>query len=156
MTSNIDLWPQINKTVKIDTPLSILRQQAILLGEKTSNIIEGEIKTVPPTEEEIVSRREWVGSQEEGWSQGLVSKQKERNPNFQHYFFLVAPALSNYRHKLLTIEELPEETYPVTIKYANGTIQCQSEEDFLNGLRSIFADATTTKIIDSLIAKSNS
>jgi hypothetical protein len=157
MTSTtIDLWPNdIKKVSKTISPVAILRQQAILIGKKTSNIIEGEIKTLQPTTE-IEQLREWVGSPEEGWSQGIVTRQKEVNPNIVHVFFLVAPILSNYRHRLLEVQHIPIQMYPVTIKTTEKTIECIDEKTFIDGLQSIFADATTRQIIESLISQSTS
>ena len=42
--SNIDLWPSdIDFDERIVSPISILKEQAALLGQKTQNIVEGEV-----------------------------------------------------------------------------------------------------------------
>ncbi len=40
-----DLWPSNIADAKLVTPVSILRQQADLLGEKTKQLVKGEVKT---------------------------------------------------------------------------------------------------------------
>lgn len=81
-----DLWPaNITDTTVIDSPLSILREQARLLGEKTKNLVKAEV------------------------SQGTAENQK-----FVHHFYIVAPTLNNYHYRLFTIE-YGVEMYPLTI-----------------------------------------
>ena len=72
--STDDLWPEeidIEKLPSIITPISILKEQASLLGQKTKNIVEAEVK-----------------STDAGNSQISVT------------FNLVAPALNKYRYQL--------------------------------------------------------
>jgi hypothetical protein len=42
--TNLDLWPALPH-VKLRTPVSILREQAALLGHKTKNLLEAEVST---------------------------------------------------------------------------------------------------------------
>lgn len=70
-----DLWPKDIATVSgVRTPVSILREQAILLGEKTKNIVEAEI----------------------------ISSGK--NGVFTHSFVLVAPVLDSYQYELFSVQ----------------------------------------------------
>lgn len=42
----VDLWPADIGEPNIRTPVSILREQASLLGEKTNNIVEGQVAEI--------------------------------------------------------------------------------------------------------------
>jgi hypothetical protein len=153
-STTIDLWPSdIKKAQSILTPASILRQQALLISKNTSNIIEGEVKMLPPIEAKSAESPARALARISGI---YIQKDVIGNPNFQHQLFLIAPALSNYRHKLLVVEHLPTKIYPVTIYFNEKTIECADESFFIEGLKSVFADATTRQIIESLISQSTS
>ena len=48
MAHNIpDLWPDDIAVTSLQVPVTILRQQATLLGEKTKNLVEGEVSSTP-------------------------------------------------------------------------------------------------------------
>jgi hypothetical protein len=72
MAAHADLWGEIVAPA-IRTPVSILREQASLLGAKTKHVIEGEVDT------------------------------RVSGSTFFHLFNLVAPALDNYSYKLFEI-----------------------------------------------------
>jgi hypothetical protein len=72
MAAQTDLWGDI-QTEKIRTPVSILREQAALLGPKTQNIVEAKVDT------------------------------RSERGDFYHYFTLVVPALDNYKYNLFAI-----------------------------------------------------
>ena len=42
--SDENLWGKIPVIEKVETPLSILKKQALILGEMTNNLLEAEIK----------------------------------------------------------------------------------------------------------------
>ncbi len=58
-----DLWPSNIADSKLTSPIIILKEQAALLGEKTKNLVKGEITTLP------------------------------FGPNFVHHFYLIAPTI---------------------------------------------------------------
>jgi hypothetical protein len=72
MATHADLWGEITPTA-VRTPVSILKEQASLLGAKTSHIVEGK-----------------VGTQISG-------------TGFFHSFNVVVPALDNYSYELFRI-----------------------------------------------------
>jgi len=72
MATHTDLWGDIAPTA-VRTPVSILREQASLLGAKTKNMIEGQVET------------------------------HTSGGDFYHAFNLVAPALENYSYELFQI-----------------------------------------------------
>ena len=129
---NQDFWPMIEINPQIVTPISILRAQAARIGEKTKNLVEGE-----------------VHSRAEG--QRLL-----------HMLYLKAPALDNYRYHLLTVVQLQYKLYPVGIldeyepslqKYI-AQEECENEEAFVERLRGILSSDRTKYVIESLIAQS--
>jgi len=72
MPAHADLWGEIAPSA-IRTPVSILREQASLLGAKTNHVIEGKVES-------------------------YVSENK-----FYHSFKFVVPALDNYSYELFLI-----------------------------------------------------
>ncbi|MFY7999542.1 MAG: hypothetical protein ACOVSW_13170 [Candidatus Kapaibacteriota bacterium] len=83
-----NLWPTIEQTIT-RTPLSILREQATYLGQQTHNIILGDVK----------------------------SQQVSGTYTIAHYFYIVAPALGNYRYLLLHITHSAALLYPSQIYF---------------------------------------
>lgn len=72
MATQPDFWGDLNLE-EIRTPVSILRAQAALLGQKTQNLVEAEVNT-------------------------FTSEGK-----FFHSFNLVAPALQDYTYRLFRV-----------------------------------------------------
>jgi len=142
MTEIVDLWPDKIAVEKLITPVTILRQQASLLGKKTKNIVQGEVEDL-----------------------------RAFNLNdFKYAFYFVAPALENYRYKLLDIfYEL--SLYPVKIdveeevyeempdKYINifkhESIIANSEEEFMEILKVIFNSEKVLRVISVLLSQSD-
>jgi hypothetical protein len=141
-----DLWPEIG-TPSIRTPVSILREQASLLGTKTNNVVEGEVKV-------IEGSMSWAIS----WDFGYV-------------FYLVAPLLKNYRYRLLSIahrldmyplrvrlsEEIAAEIIlaePSLIFNTSGVVEVGDEDTFLVLLSLVLRSSKTIKVIHALIAQS--
>jgi hypothetical protein len=130
-----NLWPDgFGDLAEEQPPVTILRQQAQRLGEQTKNLVEGEVETTPTD-----------------------FKRFQR-----HTFFLVAPALNFYRYPLLEVEHSATRLYPATIKVAwlekpqepNLEVSADNESSFKQGLKKVFADDETQRIIRTLIAQS--
>lgn len=81
----INLWPNNISETNDVSPVSLLREQANLLGEKTKNLVVAD-----------------------------VSRGSFDNQNFVYHFYIVAPTLNNYRYRLFTVEH-GIEMYPLTI-----------------------------------------
>src|SRR5271166_5255710 len=79
----IDLWPKAKFETDIVTPVSIMRRQAALLGEKTQQLLTAEVNTTA------------IGTQ------------------MTHSFRLVAPTLDNYRFELFSVVHKVDELYPL-------------------------------------------
>ncbi|MBL8205930.1 MAG: hypothetical protein JNM09_16970 [Blastocatellia bacterium] len=129
-TTTLDLWPtsiDIDKLPDITTPISILKEQASLLGQKTKNIVEAEVKSTDA-------------------GNGRISVS----------FNLVAPALNKYRYQLFQITHHGIELYPVGLSFSNRSYTANSPEQFIEHLKKILADEKTKSVIQSLIAQSRS
>jgi hypothetical protein len=130
-----DLWPdEIAETEGEIPPITILKQQASLLGRRTKNLVEAEVET------------------------GTSDFQRY----LRHTLFLVAPALNFYRHPLLEVEHDATKMYPATIKARrsrNGSseqhrIRVKNSNEFKKALKEVFADDETKKTIGSFLAQS--
>ena len=76
----IDLWPNELTVVDQRSPLTILKEQASLLGEKTQNIVIAVL-------EKSLMLGSWLA----------------REYPFKYGFLLTCPALGNYRFRLFSI-----------------------------------------------------
>jgi len=147
-----NLWPDdINITEK-KAPVTILREQASMLGEKTQNIVIGEVHKLEAFLNKALKERT-----------GLILNEELR---FYYGFYIVAPALGNYRYKLFTIlhdvylypviiyvdEDVKNEISPSVD--VNSNIIANSEEEFLDLLKRIFHSQKTKKIISAILSQS--
>jgi len=82
-TAATDLWGQLDTSDVHRTPLSIMREQAALLGQKTGNVVEAKVVT-----------------------------EAQYNGYFFIAMDLVVPALDNYIYRLLKVTH-PLSLYPV-------------------------------------------
>jgi hypothetical protein len=127
--SNDDLWPDLTGEPTVKAPLLILREQAVKLGAKTSNIIEAEVTAYPTDDGQLYIR-----------------------------FTLKAPALNGYEYVLLSIRQ-PVDLYPVSLPETvseddwDGE-KAKDEQEFKRYLEKLFKSERTKKIISSLIAQS--
>jgi hypothetical protein len=154
MANMTDLWPTEIEVTSLIPPATILRQQESALGKKTRNIVLGEVKA-----------------------------RESDNFDFSYIFYIVAPALGNYRYKLLTIyhnielypaiiqveegiyEEISSEEYKDKTSFAfllepqeykmPYSFQADSEDSFLNVLKAIFNSSKAKRVISGLLAQSN-
>ena len=138
-----DLWPDgISSRTSLKTPVAILGEQGTLLGKKTNNLVEGMIVRV---------RETTFGG------------------DFGYTFYLSAPALSGYRYQLLEIS-YPVGLYPLIITISDesvvseipeemqetrGIFTANSEDNFIDILRKIFATKKVKQVIDAIIAQSD-
>jgi hypothetical protein len=123
--NNKSLWPDFEDN-SIETPKNILEEQGKFLSEQTKNILEVEISSTPI----------------EGEDNKIV-----------HHFDIVAPALNNYKYRLLSITH-SIEFYPLDVAYKGSYQRVLDEDQFVKKLSSIFNDESTIRIIKSLIAQS--
>lgn len=143
----IDLWPDNVDKPTIKAPVSILREQATLLGQKTNNVVEATVERVESV---------WWASVDE----------------LKYAFLIVAPLLQGYRYRLFIMAH-SLEFYPIKMVLETNIyreiLQKESEfprekdiflihpqEEFLKILGMIFGASKTIKVIHSLIAQSGS
>ena len=139
-----DLWPaDIEKAEKLETPVSILKQQASLLGERTNQVV---IAKVAQTEKEHAL---------------------PDSDDFAYDFFIAAPALGNYRYRLFTLT-YGIELYPLVFKLDTDIkaelapkpasprydLRVNSKEEYLEALKKIFAAHKTVKLVRAIIGQS--
>jgi len=123
-----DLWGELSLEENIRTPVTILREQAALLGEKTRQVLQGDVRV--------------------HHNVGLNG--------FEAEFFITAPALDNYAYQLFSIQ-YPLAMYPLKIIATitgRPPRECPTEEKFVNELGIILSHAKVKKIISSLVAQS--
>ncbi|MCE7982469.1 MAG: hypothetical protein DYG89_14855 [Caldilinea sp. CFX5] len=153
MNSNLDLWPSGIEVERVSAPLTILRQQAALLGERTKNLVQAEV-----IEDELQTNR------------------------FVFFFFLLAPVLGNYRYQLIRISH-DIGLYPIEIKVEPSILQevqstldvrteevegdiarfgkesyyihVASEEELIKALRAIFNSNKCRKVLTALLSQSD-
>jgi len=146
----IDLWPDVLSTVDQRSPLTILKEQASLLGEKTQNIV------IAVLEEASVSGA-WL----------------PRVFPLNYVFLLTCPALSHYRFRLFTIgydidmypvyfdhdsdvrEEIMEETNGKLLGKDN-IIRAANEEEFTEVLKRTFSSKKAVRVIRALLSQAKS
>lgn len=144
-----DLWPDFGEMAPDKTPISIIKEYASKLQEKTNYMVMAEI------DKNDVIRK--VSLFDNGLFKGYES------PPLQYNFYLVAQAL-NYRYKLFSIahdiflypiyffeidKDIEDEFYPDR----KGTIKIDNEIDLIDFLKNIFRAKKTIKIIKALIAQ---
>lgn len=121
------LWGNIDTQDVFRTPIGILREQAGALTEITNGILQA------------------------------VVEQHNTPPTFYLSFFIIAPALNNYRIQIVSVRH-GLEIYPATIApalmAAHDEINCDDERSFIEGLAKILSSERTRQVIRSLISQS--
>jgi hypothetical protein len=126
-----NLWPPFDVSEGPVPPITILKQQASLLGRNTKNLLEAEVET----------------------------STSDLKRHLRHILFLVAPALNFYRHQLLEVEHDVTNMYPATIRVSGsetdppGTV-CETPDEFKEALKAVFAGDETKRVINSLLRQS--
>lgn len=113
------------------SPKTILKEQAGYLMAKTKNVLSASVVT------------------------------SQNNDKLTHDFYVVAPALKNYRYKLFSVEQ-GVRLYPVSIQWdADDAIPWEWQQDpimneakLTETLQKIFTAQSTAEIITSLISQS--
>src|SRR4051794_23147717 len=126
-----DLWPEdLGHETSILMPVHIMREQASKLTERTKGLLEGHVESTAPSGD---------------------------SDSFSHSFFIVAPAVDNYKHLLFWVNHRIAG-YPVNVcqpgQPASTTNVAKDEESFVEKLKAIFAQDKTKAIIQALLAQS--
>lgn len=138
------LWPTDISVYKLRAPITLMREQAGFLCEQTGGLVDGEVTTKVLIPSVFVRL-----AQEEG---AEVVKCE-----FEHSFYVVAPALDRYQFLLFSILH-PNTFYPLFvstgIKEFPEKMKVESEEEFVKTLVALFSSAETKRIIHALLAQS--
>ena len=142
MATTASLWPKEIETRREKAPVAILREQASILGEKTRNLVQGEVST-----------------------------SKSVNNQFAYDFYIVSPPLENYHFKLMTVSH-GINFYPLQVdidqdihseifgegqyaEYPHIYGRAESEKQFLDLLKQIFGAEKTVRVITSLLSQAD-
>jgi hypothetical protein len=115
----------------IVTPKSILKTQVTALEQKSNGLLHGQVET---------------------WTNG---------DRIYHRFYLVVPALENYRYSLLRIHH-SASAYPVSVDespireeadFIRPWPMLPDESSFRNWLRNVFSSDETKRVLESLLAQ---
>ncbi len=135
-----DLWPSDLGTVTIKSPVTILREQASILGAKTNNIVKARVvKTM---------------------AQSVSGTMLPFNFEFQ----INAPALDNYSYRLFIIA-YDVDLYPVKFRWLDAAIveemglgrepglTASGPEEFNAILARIFGSQKTRHVIHAILSQ---
>ena len=148
----VDLWPEDITEVKVKAPVTILKEQGTVLGEKTQHIVEADVVT---TRSSLISGKDF---------------------EFAYTFYIRAPALGDYKYELFVVA-YGVSMYPVKIDLDNeikndikanlrdyketvdnwgtsGLMLVDSESEFVTVLKEIFSSKKTRQIIQAIVAQS--
>ncbi len=132
MSKPDDLWPEDIVHSSLIAPVTVLKEQAALLGEKSRQTVKAEVTSQ---------------------SQAASSADGTAAP-FVHRFNIVAPTL-NYRHELFYISH-GVSFYPLTLTYLNTAHAIKSESEFKAKLKEVFASPDTLNVVHSILAQTHS
>jgi hypothetical protein len=122
-----ELWPADFGSPVETAPVTILREQAAALGQRTKNVVKAVVETVADYDE--------PGS-------------------LLHRFDLVVAGLPGYRYGLFSVRH-GAKGYPLTVLGSPDadSVECKDEAAFLQALRAIFNAGETRRVILSLQAQ---
>lgn len=126
-TNERNLWPQ-----DLFTAVDIQRTPLALLREQATLLGENTNNLV---EAKVVTNTEGA--------------------SFVQYFNLVSPILKNYTYQLFHLVH-PIDGYPLRVIFKDSEYVIKSEEELIANLRSIFADEKTRRVVQAMIAQSQS
>jgi hypothetical protein len=119
------LWGELPRRGDLRTPLTILREQAVLLGEATNNVLVGDVAT------------------------------SQRGPKFVSSLGIIAPALDNYRISILSITyDMTLYPLVISKELAGGSVPCKDEGSFKQALKDTLSSPRVHQVINSLLSQS--
>ena len=153
----VDLWPEDIDYTETKAPVSILKEQASLLGNKTKNLLKAEVRLCGSVRNNFLDKIKPV----------LRTEQ-----SFCYTFYFVAPTLNNYRYRLFTILH-GVQLYPLGIDIDDSDVEAEilktfegalspkdtviahSESEFLETLQKILNADKTKQIMKSILAQTS-
>ncbi len=149
-----DLWPQDFGTTTAPTPVSILKEQASLLGQKTKNIVKGAVKRTSVG---------WDDDRREAMFRNFAPVSAPTKV-FNYTFYLEGPVLDNYTYRLFRIS-FDVDLYPVRFFIDEGMadelsispkdgVSAKDEEEFKAILSRILGSDRTRKVVTAILSQS--
>lgn len=152
-----DLWPEDLTQIQLKAPVTVLKEQAELLAQKTEQVVSAEVRPETAPLESPKSLFKEVVSQLSGLSQSM---------SFRYGFYIKAPGLGNYRHRLFAIIH-DIRLYPVAVEpdpdiraeiapegEGPPPLEADSEEAFRALLKQIFGSKKCKQIIRAILSQS--
>lgn len=147
----IDLWPKEIDFTQVKAPVTLLKEQAALLGQRTKNLLEAEVELYDGGFNYLITN--------------LADKVfgKGKSQFFHYAFYFIAPTLNNYHYRLFVMS-YDIRLYPLIIdidddirlEIQNSTadvLVANSEQEFVELLRKIFNASKTKRIMQSILAQ---
>jgi len=121
------LWGELPDTTGLSTPVTILREQALLLTEMTNRVLEGVVGV-------------WKGR-----STGVLVADLD----------IIAPVLDNYQVSIVRIKH-DVQLYPVNLQnmLSGRTYEATNEDEFINALRDMLTSPEVRRAITGLLVQS--
>src|SRR5262245_22267290 len=113
-----NLWGNLGNISVPRTPLSILKEQAKILTQETSGLLEGRV----------------------------FSSTVQYEDRFLHTLDIVVPALNDYSYTVAQISH-DIDLYPVTVASQSKKAECQDEEEFIDALAAVLTSSKTKTVI---------
>jgi hypothetical protein len=129
MAATPDFWPDIGDAKPKVTPLSLMKQQAALLGKRTQNLLEARVVTIPHEKDVVLSfviEVPVLGYQYE------LFRVRQNMVDLYPVVIVSAPKLGEGPHRA-----------PVL----------RSEDEFLEWLKDVLNSDTTKRVLGSLLAQ---
>jgi hypothetical protein len=124
--STQNLWGELPVVEKVRTPLSILREQAAVLGQMSERLLEGEVVVTSTAPERI-----------------------------EAHLNIVAPTLGGYSATVLSIRH-GLDLYPVSLQHAleeSVKKSAKDEDSFIAALQQILTSESVRKVISALLTQ---
>jgi len=119
-----DFWPEDIAKTEMVTPVSMMRAQAAILGQKTNNQLTASVQPISGAP-----------------------------PHFVWSFQITSPSLGGYRYEIFRVQH-PLTLYPAVFMWeghANTTVQ--DDRSFKDFLKQIIGSDQTKKIVQALLAQ---
>lgn len=143
MTTKKDLWGDFPKTDTIQTPYTILKEQASLLDKKTNGLLIGEVKLSQSVEFETSLKV-------------MFSEENQQNQSLVAFLRIQAPSLNNYTYSVVRVQYPMPQLYPVSVKslaVEDFQRECSSKEEFEQTLGAILSSNEVKRVILALLAQ---
>ncbi len=126
-TTTENFWGELPKVEKARTPLSILKEQAAMLGQLSNRLLEGD-----------------------------VTLESSSHSKIDAFLSIVAPSLGGYSIYIIRIM-YDIQIYPLTVttlfEPVNRPHEIHNEEEFIEYLKAILSSDKVKRIISSLLTQ---